>query len=185
MLLASLREKRPEREKAGLLPGRPDEDGVAGQTSDRRPADVWLPRGPSGQGEALDFACSSALRSDLLSTTADNPGMVFDQYEAYKRQYKDTGQAAIDAGFTFTPMICEAHSGAWAPNARRVLDWMARGIAAANGEDTEVASLRLAQRISVTLHRANARAILRRVASIEVEATTSGVWGAQCEEAWC
>ena len=62
---------------------------------------------------------------------------------------------------------------------------MAQGIAAASGEDTEVASLRLAQRISVTFHRANARAILRRTASIEVEATTSGTWGAQGEEAWC
>ena len=167
---------RPEKEKAGLLPGRPDEDGVAGQAGDRRPADVWLPRGPSGRGEALDFACTSALRSDLLNTTASNPAFLFDQYENFKRQYKNTGQAAVEAGFVFTPMICEAHSGAWAPNARRVLDRVSRGMAACSGEETEVVSLRLAQRISVALHRANARAILKRTTWKELEEAASETW---------
>ena len=78
---------RPEKEKTGLLPGRPDDDGVSGQSGDRRPADVWLPRGLSSQGVASDFACTSALRSDLLSASAENPAFVFDQYETFKKQY--------------------------------------------------------------------------------------------------
>ena len=57
--------RNPDREKAGLLPGRPASDGVKGKEGERRPADVWLPRGPCGRGEALDFACTSGLRTDL------------------------------------------------------------------------------------------------------------------------
>ena len=82
----------------------------------------------------------------------------------------------MEAGFVFTPMICEAHSGAWAPNARRVLDRVSRGMAACSGEETEVVSLRLAQRISVALHRANARAILKRTTWKELEEAASETW---------
>ena len=132
----------------------------------------------------MDFACSSGLRGDLLITSASNPTAVFEQYERFKRQYKDTAQACNDAGFVFTPMVCESHSGAWAPAARRVLDKIAKGIASATGEDSEVASLRFAQRISMSLHRANARAILKRSSLLEVDGFNAGVVEAPCGEMW-
>ena len=53
-----------EREKAGLLPGRPPEDGIPINPNGRRPADVWLRRGMHGTQEALDFAVTSGMRSD-------------------------------------------------------------------------------------------------------------------------
>ena len=81
-------------------------------------------------------------------------------------------------------MVCESHSGAWAPNARRILDKVAKGIAANNGERCEVASLRLAQRISVTLHRANARAILKRVALMDTDAANPEAVDSPWEEDW-
>eukprot|EP00973_Karenia_brevis_P052546 7299113-Karenia_brevis.AAC.1 len=51
----------PEKEKQGLIPGRPVEDGVhsRSQQENRRPADIWLPTGGGfsrGRPEALDFA---------------------------------------------------------------------------------------------------------------------------------
>jgi hypothetical protein len=55
----------PEREKAGLLPGRPSEDGLP-MRSGRRPADVWLPKGRRNLPEAVDFAVTSGMRSDLF-----------------------------------------------------------------------------------------------------------------------
>ena len=79
---------QPEREKAGLLPKRPADDGIMTGTGGRRPADVWVPRGPDGRGEALDFACAPGLRADLLPRTADAPETVFAEYEAFKRGYK-------------------------------------------------------------------------------------------------
>ena len=58
---------RPEKEKANLLPGpRPQEDSISGDTGSRRPADLWLPRGSGRRAVALDFACSSGLKTDLV-----------------------------------------------------------------------------------------------------------------------
>ena len=66
---------RPEREKAGLLPERPSADGAPVNGNGRRPADVWLPRGASGKGEALDFAVSSGMQSELFHPSAETPGL--------------------------------------------------------------------------------------------------------------
>ena len=38
---------RPEKERSGLLPPRPQEDGVHNGAGNRRPADVWIPQGRS------------------------------------------------------------------------------------------------------------------------------------------
>ena len=42
------------------------------------------------------------------------------------------------------------------------IDWISKQVAAARGEDEAKAALRIAQRLSATLQRENARAILRR-----------------------
>eukprot|EP00973_Karenia_brevis_P028202 3885644-Karenia_brevis.AAC.1 len=102
---------RPEKEKAGLLPARPQEDGIGMTGEARRPADVWLPRGMQGDAEALDFAATSGLRSDNYRSVIDNPAIVFDQYELYKRAYKQTDQCCRDQGLRFSPLIVEAHGG--------------------------------------------------------------------------
>ena len=166
----------PEKEKAGLLPQRPSEDGLLGTSGARRPADVWLPRGEDGRGEALDFACTSALRADLMEHVASSPSVVFDAYENFKRTHNDTARCCEAQGFSFTPMILEAHGGGWSLSARRVLTRVAKGIAAVWREGDEVASLRIAQRISVSLHRENARAVLKRVARALPESMDTG-WG--------
>ena len=75
---------RPEREKAGLLPARPADDGLAVMGGERRPADVWVPRGPGGTPEAFDFAITSGLRHDLLSRATEKPSDMCGQYEHFK-----------------------------------------------------------------------------------------------------
>ena len=155
---------RPEREKAGLLPKRPLEDGLGATTGTRRPADVWFPRGPDGRGVAHDFACTSGLRSDLLARTVENPFSVFEAYEDFKRGHLDTERSCEEQGFAFQPMVLEAHAGAWSLAARRVLETVARGQAATWNEKHEAASLLIAQRLSAALHRENARAVMKRIA---------------------
>ena len=130
----------------------------------RRPADVWLPRGGSGKGEALDFAVSSGLQSELFLPVAETPGFVFQRYENLKRSFKDTAQSCETRGFEFVPMVVEAHGGSWSPLARAALDWIAKQQALCHNDDPAAVSLKIAQRISCTLHRENARAILRRTA---------------------
>ncbi len=73
-------------------------------------------------------------------------------------------------------MILEAHGGGWSFSARRVPTRVAKGIAAVWREGDEVASLRIAQRIPVSLHRENARGVLKRVARALPESMDTG-WG--------
>ena len=60
-------------------------------------------------------------------------------------------------------MVLESHSGGWGKTARRVLDFISRRNGAANNEASELVSLALAQRLSCSLRRENARAICRRL----------------------
>ncbi len=163
---ASLAGLGPEKEKAGLLPGRPESDGLPNMLDPqrRRPADVWLPSGSSNGSQALDFACTSGMRADMLNRVILQAPAVFAEYEQYKKSYKDTERLCRDRGFAFCPMIAEAHSGAWSPAARKMFDFMTQRAAEALSVTPEVESLRFAQRLSIALQRENARAIARRMA---------------------
>ena len=102
------------------------------------------------------------MKASFLHQAVDDPEQVFALYEEYKRTYKDTDKTCKDQGFVFTPMVIEAHSGAWSSQARFVLAKIAKHQAAVKRESVERTSLKIAQRISITLHRENARAVLRR-----------------------
>jgi hypothetical protein len=170
-----------EREKAGLLPGRPSEDGLRARLDEgaegepsqsrrqqRRPADVFLRRLGAGRPLALDFACTSGLRTDRLELASNNAELVLSKYEDFKREYKPPGETegtealCASQGLRFVPMIVEAHSGGWSKAARKVLDEIAKRAATVWNDKPEIASLAIAQRLSVTLHRENARAVMRR-----------------------
>ena len=85
----------PEREKPGLLPERPRDDGTppgggGGEApgvarSRRRPADVFFPRALGGTPAALGFACTSGLRADVLRDASTNPDSVLSAYEEFKK----------------------------------------------------------------------------------------------------
>ena len=62
----------------------------------------------------------------------------------------------------FVPMVLEAHSGGRGKAARQTLNAIAKSTSAPSRGSADLASLRIAQRLSTTLHRENARAILRR-----------------------
>ena len=146
-----------------MLPESPTQDGLKKGSSGRRPADAWLPRGASGSGEAFDFAVTSGMQSDLFRLAADQPETVFARYEQLKRDFKNTARTCTESGFLFVPVVFESHAGGWSPLARRSVDWISRQQAAAHHEDPAAVALRIAQRISATLFRESARAVLRRL----------------------
>jgi len=168
---------RPELEKAGLLPRRPAEDALPACGGARRPADIWLPRGVHGDAEALDFAATSGLQAGLFRQVAEDPGHVFLRYEEFKRNHLQTDEQCRDAGVRFTPMVLESHGGGWSGKVRGFVDWLARASAAAHHADAAEESFRIAQRISVTLQRENARAVLRRLVPVSAGPGPSG-WAA-------
>ena len=172
----------PEPEKPGLLPGRPGEDGApdaapadraGGHDDRRRPADIWFPRGckeGARSPEAMDFAVTSGLQTKYLDAARRDPNEVFQAYEDFMSQYKDTGQKCRQQGLTFTPAILEAHGGGWSPALRRAVAYVAGRRQASDGLTEGVShSLRIAQRISNALHQGNARAILKRMAAPQSE----------------
>ena len=62
----------------------------------------------------------------------------------------------------FIPMVLEAHGGGWSKDFQKTIDWIAGKQALATGIDASLASTRIAQRISCTLQRVNAEAIIAR-----------------------
>ena len=156
----------PEREKACILPPRPsDEEGpqtiTHGSRGARRPADIWLPRGPDGGATAVDFAVTSGLRNDRFQDVANDPSVVFSAYEEYKRSYLNTAAQCYEAGVAFIPFVIEAHGGGLSATSRRVCGYLASAVATAHGKVDESATT-LLRGISIAVHRENARAKLRR-----------------------
>eukprot|EP00972_Heterocapsa_arctica_P070685 10441991-Heterocapsa_arctica.AAC.1 len=57
---------------------------------------------------------------------------------------------------------------------RGFVNWLAKATAAAHHTDPASEARRMAQRISVTLHRENARTVLRRLVPVTVATPPSG-----------
>eukprot|EP00662_Eupelagonemidae_sp_cell21_P058166 gene58166-biopygen117091 len=161
----------PEVEKVGLLKPRPtigtvEEDGKSRGGSrgpdGRRPADVYLPRFRLGNPAALDFAVTSGLRVGFLDECAADGSAATTTYARYKRGYLDTASHCLEEGIDFIPMIMEAHGGSWGEDARNLFHELSKSAARLTGDSPPEKLEQYLQSISVTLHRANARAVLRR-----------------------
>ncbi len=165
----------PELEKPGLLPQRPIfgslfENGCSlghdTSPSARRPADIYIPRWRAGPPAAWDFAVTSGLRVDSIADSVRDPDAALTRYEDFKCSHQDTQVQCQHQGITFIPMVMEAVGGGWGRVARGVWSELAKTSALAHGElETDRScAIMLRQRLSMTLHRENARACLRRIA---------------------
>ena len=67
-------------------------------------------------------------------------------------------------GHDFIPMVMEACGGSWGPEAHKVWSEIAKATAQATGELESSVATRIFQNTGFTLHRENARAIVRRSA---------------------
>ena len=166
-----------EKEKAGLSPGRPDADAAPTCAQARRPADILVTSTRSSQPIAVDFAVTSGLQQGQITADDEEMSGVFASYEDYKFTYKDTGQQCAAQGITFFPFVIEAHGGGISPKGRRLLGDLAKESAASQHLEPAQVALRMAQRISCSLQRESARAILRRL-HCEPIPVTDGGWDA-------
>ena len=115
-------------EKLGLLIPRdpigdnrpPDPDPPDPSTTSRRPADVWVPRGPSGGQEAWDVSIASALR--LGSSLPD--ASIFASVESRKNSFFNAAFQCTQAGVSFCPLVIEAVGGGWSDSLRSVVSWI-------------------------------------------------------------
>ena len=132
-------------------------------------------RGESGAGEALDFAVTSAMRTDMFRRSVHQPSLAIEAYERQTREFQGIAQSCEAEGFHFVTFVFEAHSGGLSGAARGLCDWISGQIAAVQNEEPGQVSLKMAQRISIALHRENARAILRRMSGLP-SARAPSVW---------
>ena len=155
----------PVMEKPGLLPPRPETERIKENVSSRgrRPADIWMPHWADGGAVALDFAVTSGLRADFLHATAIDHSRCLGSYEDAKREYLQTAAQCLQQGILFIPMVAEAHGGSWGPAAKQSWKFLAKELANNTGVTSSMANAELAQRMSISLQRENARAILRRL----------------------
>ena len=163
---------QPELERPGLLPPRPlcsgaPEDGskdTSQESSSRRPADIYIPRWRLGPSCAWDFAVTSGLRPDMVAASSRDCGAACRSYEDHKRGYLDTHRQCTQQGLGFVPLVVEAVGGGWGKEARKIWSELAKSMALAQGELTSNSECgaSLVQRLSIMLHKENARAVLRR-----------------------
>ena len=104
---------------------------------------------------------------DTITDSVRDPDSALNSYEDFKCSYQDTKTQCQDQGITFIPMVMEAVGGGWGNSARGVWSELAKSSALATGElQTETScAIVFRQRLSMTLHRENARVCLRRFAS--------------------
>ena len=143
-----------ELEASGLLPDDPR----------RRPGDVVL-RSCPGQGPvALDFAVTCPLQVALRRDASGRQLAAAMAYEAEKLEDRDTAQRCAAQGLKLIPMVTETFGG-WGPAAQGFFLSLAKASAERSGTDVSLATCQLYHSMGIRLQRANARAILSRIAS--------------------
>ncbi len=179
-MIAAVAGLRPETEKPGLLTPRPEDECLRGEgvRNGRRPADIWVPHWHSGAPAAWDFAVTSGLRTDSLFAPSEDRDQATSAYEAFKRDHMNTDARCRTRGLEFMPLVAEAHGGSWGLVAKSVWKSLSKAWDAVTGSDESAAAAELQQRISVTLQRENARAVLKRLAP------TAEVAPEACPDAW-
>ena len=105
------------------------------------------------------------LRNSAISDSVRGPDAALTRYEDFKCSHQDTKAQCQSQGITFIPMVMEAVGGGWGKVARGIWSELAKSSALASGElQTEcTCAVMLRQRLSMTLHRENARSCLRRL----------------------
>jgi hypothetical protein len=85
-------------------------------------------------------------------------------YEAAKLADRDTAARCVAQGIKLIPMVVETFGG-WGPAAQAVLGTLAHTTAQSTGIPHSIATCQLYEALGVRLQRANARAIISRLAA--------------------
>ena len=139
---------------SGLLPTDPR----------RRPADVFLHACPGHGPVALDFAVTCPLQQSMVHDAARRPLAAAMDYEAHKLGDRQTAQRCLDQGFKLIPLVAETLGG-WGPEAQGFFRQLAKATADRTGVDASAATCQLYEALGVRVQRANARAMLSRIAT--------------------
>ena len=103
---------------------------------------------------------------DLVPVSERDGRLPCSLYADKKRAFLDTASHCQEEGIDFIPMIVEASGGSRGAEARDLFRELSKTAARLTGDPPSVKLEQSLQSLSVSLHRANARAILRRAPAI-------------------
>ena len=127
-----------------------------------RPADILIPHWDLGKPAALDLTVTSTLNSSTLLEAGVTSGSAALAAEVRKHNANDA--KCSELGWTCIPIAVET-SGCWGAEAMQTLSRLASRLATRGNCSKSHATCLLYGRLSLTLMRANARALLSRAGS--------------------
>jgi hypothetical protein len=147
---------------AGLAP-EVEPPGLIREDLLMRPADVLLPRWTRGRATALDIGVVFPLqdRTVVAAARPGSGGLVAIGDMEHSKYLKNQGLCNSNE-IAYHPVVCDT-LGAWSPAALALFRALASKVAARSLRPVSVEAAEFQQQLSVTLQRANARAILRRM----------------------
>ena len=116
-----------------------------------------------GQPAALDFGVTCGLRNDILEHSVNNNQYATEQYAQLKRNTLNMKVRCLQNDMLFVPMIMEDSGGTWGTDANDIWKSVIQTTASLTGEPRSSIANSLYQALSFSLHKANARAILKRL----------------------
>jgi hypothetical protein len=158
---------------AGWSPGSETPGLIA--NSDERPADIFIPHHTNGKSCAADIAVTHALQPSSITYAAREASGAATRYakmvkdKKYKKLLEDQ-----DYGIDFLPLVVDCF-GAWDQRAIKFFKKIAGSISKFKSRPYSETISQLMEKISVTLMRANAKALLRRRPTQDIMEQTSHI----------
>ena len=131
------------------------------EKSRTRPADVLIPNWSLGKPVALDLTVTSPLNAEIISEASVTAGSA--AYAAEQRKHVANDHKCNELGWVCIPLAVELY-GCWGSEARQTLSRLGSRLACQLRCSKSQAITRLYGNLSITLVRANARALLARCA---------------------
>ena len=139
----------PVREGRFLIPG-----------TDRRPADVFIPRWSGGRDAALDVTVINPLQEATVQGAAVTAGHALSV--RFNTKMASAGAACHAEGITFIPLVFESLGG-WEERAIKELKKLTTALARHSGEDEGDTWKRLITRVSILLMKGNTALLSGRI----------------------
>ena len=136
--------------------------GSSSEERHTRPADVLAANWMMGKPAAFDFTVTSPLTSSNLPEASVTAGSA--AFAAEERKHKANDSKCAELGWVCIPIAVETY-GCWGTEAKWALLQLASHLATRQNCPKSASVTALYQRLSMTLVRANVRALLSRTIS--------------------
>ena len=145
--------------RAGLFAHLEQGSGWSDDKSRSRPADILVANWDRGLSAAFDISVTSPLNPSLIVEAGTSSGVA--ARVAEERTHEKNDEKCSELGWQCIPIVVETY-GSWGSEAKQALSQLASRLAVQTNSEKSQMLGSLCGHLSMTLVRANARAILNR-----------------------